>query len=233
MSNRPPDDDPTLLPPEDDEETAFPASENLPGQRESRSGYARMQALVGELLARKDAPEWWTDYLELRAEGWDWRKAVFISWSASPTVGRWPATQEELAQNVLGLKSDRVISKWKADFPEMQLRIEKLAAAPYLKHLRDIVDAGVTAAKIPDSGGFQDRRLAYEITGLYKPKQAREISGPDGGPIETVGAQVVVFIPENGRETPSPLTPASPTPLPEITSPPAPPLKGRGEEGDT
>ncbi len=209
MSERPPDDDPTLPLPEDDEEGAYPASENLPGQPESRAGHAHLFAKISELIARKEEPQWWRDYLVLRSEGWDWRKAVYIAWMSSPMqVGdkkRWPATQEELAQEVLGLKSDRVISKWKRDFPEMQLRIEKLAAAPYLRYARDLVNVNIQMALTPDPGTFQDRKVALEIAGIYKPKQGREISGPDGGPVQSVGASVVVFIPDNGRDAPAAL----------------------------
>ena len=189
MSDLPPDD---LDLPEDEEEEgalheegAFPASENTPGQSASRDSFARMQEKIDELITRKEQPPWWQEYLELRAEGWDWRKAVFIAWSASPTkivrdgitVERWPATQEQLARDVLGLKSDRVIATWKKKYPEMQLRIEQQAAAPYLKHMRDIIDANIVVAMMPDPSAFQDRRMALEVLKVYRPKQTQEING--------------------------------------------------------
>ncbi len=156
------------------------------------------------MIRRKKSPSWWQDYLELRAEGWDWRKAVYIAWASSPAqVGqrpRWPETQEKLAQEVLGLSSDRIISKWKRNFPEMQLRIEQMAAAPVLRNLRDIVDAMVTLAKTPDHNTFNDRRMALEIAGVYKPRQRQELTGPNGGAIETQEAKVVVYLPDNGRD---------------------------------
>lgn len=200
---RPPDDDPTRseMP---DEDGAFPASENTPGQAESRSAYKHMEELLDEQIRRKESPSWWQDYLELRAEGWDWRKAVYIAWAASPAqVGqmpRWPETQEKLAREVLGLSSDRVISKWKQKHPELQLRIEQLAASPILKNLREIVDAMVTLAKTPDHNTFNDRRMALEIAGIYKPKQRQELTGANGGVIETQEAKVVVYLPDNGRD---------------------------------
>ena len=207
MSDLPPDD---LDLPEEEDEEAFPASQNTPGQRASRDSFARLQEKIEELIARKEAPGWREEYLDLRAEGWDWRKAAFIAWSASPTkvitdgveLERWPATQERLAVDVLGLKSDRVIAKWKKKYPELQLRIEQQAAAPYVKHARDLAEVNLKLALTPDPATFNDRKLAMIKAGLYQERTRQEISGPNGGPVEseTRLAQVVIMIPDNGRE---------------------------------
>jgi hypothetical protein len=156
----------------DDPQTAFPASELVPGQAESRSAYARMleqvQHRMQEAGEGEAIPGWWAEYLALRAEGWDWRKAAFIAWAASPVVGRWPETQDELAQQVLGLKSDRVISKWKADNPEMGARIEAMQVAPLMVHRRDVIEALIAVASQHSPTAHQDRKLFLEMTGDYK-----------------------------------------------------------------
>ncbi len=166
----------------------------------SESGRTALNVLKGT----HEQPTWYERFEMLINGGWPWRQAVYIAWASSPAqVGqrpRWPETQEKLAQEVLGLSSDRIISKWKRNFPEMQLRIEQMAAAPVLRNLRDIVDAMVTLAKTPDHNTFNDRRMALEIAGVYKPRQRQELTGPNGGAIETQEAKVVVYLPDNGRD---------------------------------
>jgi len=162
----------------DDASTAFPASEKTPGQRESRDAYA-------ELLKRKTKPKWWQDYLEIRAEhGLDWRKAVWVAWESQPATGRYPKTLEELATHFMGLRSSRVIRKWRQNNPELDNLIAKLQAAPLLKHRRDVIDALIAVAKRKNPESHRDRKLFLEMTGDYKPRRAMELMGEDGGPIE-------------------------------------------------
>ena len=161
----------------DDPETAFPASEATPGQAESRTAYAQMfemvQRRVAEAALRQakgeelTIPTWWAEYLALRAEGWDWRKAAFIAWAAQPVVGRWPETQEELAQQVLGLKSDRVICKWRNENPAIGERIEAMQVAPLMLHRRDVIEALIAVASLDSPSAHQDRKLFLEMTGDY------------------------------------------------------------------
>lgn len=175
----------------DDGEGAFPASEETPGQGESRVAFGAFQ------VTRSECP-WWEDYLELRAEGWDWRKAAFIAWAASPGVGRWPATQEELAEKVLGLTSDRTIRKWREKHSGLGERIETLQVAPLLRHRRDVIDALVAVARDPDPKAHQDRKLFLEMTRDYRPRQQTELTGKDGEKL--AGPQVVVYLPDNRRD---------------------------------
>lgn len=160
-----------------DEETIFPAGPTVPGQSDSRRAYR-------DLLANLETFPWWNDYRELVERGWDWRKAVYIAWSASPAKSRIPATQMELAQQVLGLHSDRVISKWREKQPEMLDEIVRMQAAPLLRHRRDIYDALATSASDPDPKSHSDRKLALEMLGDYKPRQVQQLEGGDT-PIET------------------------------------------------
>src|SRR3989304_9055123 len=69
------------------------------------------------------APKWMEPLLYLLDHNWPWRQAVYIAWAASPRVERWPATQELLATQVLGLTSDRVIAEWRRKKPATQTPI--------------------------------------------------------------------------------------------------------------
>lgn len=120
--------------------------------------------------------DWWREVQELMAEGWDWRKAVYMAWAASPVRARKPATQAELAVNVLGLRSDRTIRRWRESEPAMRERIAALQAAPLLKHRRDIYDALVEAAVDPDPKNHQDRKLALELLGDYQSRSKSDVA---------------------------------------------------------
>ena len=150
----------------------------MPGQAQSRRKYQ-------EILSELKGFDWWVDYLDLVGRGWDWRKAILIAWEASPVKSRVPATQEDLATQILGLASDRVIAKWRKQQPEINDEIARMQAAPLLRHRRDIYDALVTVACDPDPKAHQDRKLALELLGDYKPSQKTEMTGLDGGPIRT------------------------------------------------
>jgi hypothetical protein len=113
----------------------------------------------------RDECEWYEDYLQLRAEGVTWRKAVYIAWASSPASRRWPSTLDKLAQEVLGLKSGRTIRKWREKDPTIDLRIEKMQASPLLRHRRDVYEALVTVAATPDPRGNADRKLYFQLVG--------------------------------------------------------------------
>lgn len=154
----------------DNPETAHPRSEKVPGQEESRTAYQQFQD-----VAEEDAPEWWEAYLELRADGWYWRKAAYIAWAATPTGKRWPETQKELATEVLGLKSARSIRRWKNRDPEIQETIEQMQVAPLMKHRADVIDSLIFVARMKDPKAHSDRKLFLEMTGDYKSKQELDI----------------------------------------------------------
>jgi len=157
------------------------------GQQESRRAYH-------ELLGKLEEFAWWQDYRELVRRGWDWRKAVYIAWAASPAKNRLPASQDELATQVLGLTSDRVIAKWRKSQPEMDDEITRMQAAPLLLHRRDVYDALVASATDPDPKSHQDRKLALELMGDYKPRSQADVA------VTNADASVVIYIPDNGRD---------------------------------
>ncbi len=153
-----------------DDGTLFPASERVQGQAESRRAY-------DDFLRRMEEFGWWQEYQELRGLGWDWRKAVYIAWAASPTQDRWPPTQEWLATEILGLKSDRTIRTWREKHSEIDEMVAALQAAPLLKHRRDIFDALAASASSPDFRHHSDRKLALEMMGDYKPGSHLDVEG--------------------------------------------------------
>jgi hypothetical protein len=113
-------------------------------------------------------PTYYDTYLELVDGGWPRRVAAYIAWAASPRVGRWPETQDKLA-NLLGMTSDRQIAKWRKNNPAIMEKISELQAAPMLKHRADVIEALIRSAVDPDYKSHQDRKLFLEITGDYVP----------------------------------------------------------------
>ena len=139
-------------------ETAFPAGANVPGQAESRTAYQKFLAREGEI-------PWWDDYLMLRQAGHHWRHAAYIAWESSPQRDRWPATQDALAKDVLGLKSARTIRNWRKKYPEMEETIAMMQIAPLMRHRRDVIDALIEVAITPHPKAHSDRKLFLQMTG--------------------------------------------------------------------
>lgn len=113
--------------------------------------------------------DWYAEYEEL-AQRFSWRIAAYIAWYSSPRVGRRPATQMEFAQ-LIGLKSDRIIRKWRNEQPEIEQEIKRVQASPLVDHRRDIYEALVRGA-LDQEKGHQDRKLALELLGDYKAKES-------------------------------------------------------------
>jgi len=157
----------------------FPANERTPGQAASRATYEK---IAGKLRGYP----WFADYESLRAEGLDWRKAVYVAWMALPTGKRQPATQEALATEILGLRSAHTISAWKRKFPELDDMIAALQASPLLKYRAEVFEALGQVASMVDPRAHQDRKLFLEMSGDYKPKAAMEVGGDGGEPIQQV-----------------------------------------------
>jgi hypothetical protein len=118
--------------------------------------------------ARYGEQAWMEDYWELLAEGWDWRKAVYIVWASLPREQRVPGTQLELARKVLGLTSDRRIREWKASNPALEQRVKGLTISALEKARADIIAALIESASDPNPRCTTDRRMALEILDIYK-----------------------------------------------------------------
>lgn len=120
--------------------------------------------------ASEGAVGWMDDYWALISEGWTWRQAVYMLWSAIPKPIRKPKTQSELATQILGLTSDRAIHKWKSN-PALDARIAQLVSRA-LAHARpEIYAALISSATNPNPRSHSDRRLALEMLGDYVPQQ--------------------------------------------------------------
>lgn len=160
-------------------ETAFPVSEQTPGQSRSREAFSAFEK-------QHESCGWWADYAHLRNEGVTWRVAAYIAWASSPLQRRWPATLKELATTVLGLRSDTVIYKWRKMDPTIDARVEAFRAEPLLRYRQDVLAALIDVASTHDPGAHNDRKLFLEMSGDYKPRQAMELSGANGGPVHTL-----------------------------------------------
>ena len=148
---------------------SFPAPPDTPGQRESR-------ATLLQLLDAPEKPAWWQDYLAIR-EAFphfrNWRIYVYIAWAGQPAVARQPRSVQELAAHVLGC-SDRAVRNWQAasygDKPDIAEAIAWVQASPLLRARREIYDALAASAVIIGPKGHNDRKLALEMLGDYRPK---------------------------------------------------------------
>ncbi len=119
----------------------------------------------------EQAGPWLDDYWALISGGWTWRQAVYMIWEAQPPRSRTPKTQSELATMVLGLTSDRMISKWKQDNPAMSARIAKLTVSALAKARAQVIAALAESAKSSNPRSHADRRMFLEMTGDYVPRQ--------------------------------------------------------------
>lgn len=156
--------------------TAFPVPAQTPGQTRSREAFDTFEK-------QHESARWWADYAHLRNEGFTWRIAAYIAWAASPLQMRWPATLKELATKVLGLKSDKVIYKWRRLNPEIEARVEKFRAEPLLRYRTDVLTALIDVASTPSPLSHPDRKMYLEMTGDYKPKAQTVLTGANDGPI--------------------------------------------------
>ena len=120
-------------------------------------------------------PRWWDLYRKLLEGGWPWRVAVYIAWAAQPRKYRWPETQEQLATQCLGLTSDRAISTWRKRNPAIDNTVGMLQGAIIYDNLADAYNAMITVATEPDYKGHQDRKLMFEMAGVYTPRISAEL----------------------------------------------------------
>jgi hypothetical protein len=185
--------------PEDD----FPATENTPGQAESRAARGLLERWLTEQADKP--PAWLALWEELREERapmvgpdgeprlnergevrtrrrWDWRKALYIAWSSLPRSQRKPESLEKLC-DLLGLHSAGTIRNWRRMDPEIDERIARLPRRMLLGHVADVYAALVDVATLADPKAFQDRRLFLELVGEYDPKGTVFLSGPENGPV--------------------------------------------------
>jgi len=120
-------------------------------------------------------PRWFELFKRLHEGGWSWRVAVYIAWAAQPRKYRWPETQELLATTCLGLTSDRAISTWRKKNPTIDSTVGMLQGAIIFDALPDAYDAMIGVATEADYKGHQDRKLMFEMAGVYTPRISAEL----------------------------------------------------------
>ena len=121
-------------------------------------------------IGERDAePKWMELYRRLKDAGWAWRVAVYIAWAAQPKKYRWPETQEELATKCLGLTSDRAIATWRKKNAAIDETVTMLQGSIIFDALPDAMQAMVEVATTANYKGHNDRKLMFEMSGLYVP----------------------------------------------------------------
>lgn len=144
-----------------------------PEEARQISEAARTKIASGELGLKSS--EWFPEYLKLIEQGWPWRVACYIAWAASPKVNRKPSTLQDLATQVLGLASPRVIYTWRRRFPAIDNVIAMMQAAPLWEHRADVLKALADMASKEDYKAHNDRKLFLEMIGDYVPKSKLEL----------------------------------------------------------
>lgn len=141
---------------------------------------AALSALAGMRVHDLDTgkeikPRWLELYERLHEGGWPWRVAVYIAWAAQPRKTRWPETQELLATKCLGLNSDRAISSWRKGNQAIDNTVGMLQGALIYDALPDAYEAMIKVATEADYKGHRDRKLMFEMAGVYTPRISAEL----------------------------------------------------------
>jgi len=156
----------------------------LPGFDDEVPGQDSHGEALRDLFEKRSDVPWMVDYHTLRDEGWDWRKAAYIAWAAMPVDGRWPATQEALARQVLGLNSSRSIRGWRQKNPAIDERVASLLVESLMDARADVIDALKAVASTHAAAAHRDRKLFLEMTQLYKPEMALTLNKAGEDPRE-------------------------------------------------
>jgi len=131
-------------------------------------------------------PSWADMYHQLLNANVRPRIAAYVAWATMPKKYRWPDTQDKLAIEVLGLTSDRAIATWRKKYPEIDMMISELQAEAMLEYRPGAFHALGTVASDPSYRANPDRRLFFEMTKDYTPRQ--KIEGDAGS---TVGHKLL------------------------------------------
>lgn len=72
---------------------------------------------------------------------------------------------------MLGLRSDRTIRAWRQKNPQIDARVASLGAGPLLRYLASAKETLGKMAVKEDYKAHQDRKLYFEMVGVYTPRQ--------------------------------------------------------------
>lgn len=127
----------------------------------------------------QEIPSWADVYHKLLNANVRPRIAAYVAWATMPKKYRWPETQDKLAKEVLGLTSDRAIATWRKKYPEIDMMISELQAEAMLEFRPGAFHALGTVASDPSYRANPDRRLFFEMTKDYTPRQRIEGGGDE------------------------------------------------------
>ncbi len=140
--------------------------------------FIKMLRDAGKLSTDEQIPSWADTYQMLLNAGVRGRIAAYIAWATMPKKFRFPETQDKFAIEVLGLTSDRAIATWRKKYPEIDMMVSELQAEAMLEFRPGAFQALGQVAADPSYRANPDRRLFFEMTGDYTPRQ--KILGDDG-----------------------------------------------------
>ena len=143
--------------------------DHIPTAVEIRESEMAARLALKDRMQTDDLPSWSDMYHRLLQAGWRWRVAAYAAWASTPKDGRWPRTQNELATQVLGLTSDRVIATWNKKFPTLQQVIADLSADDLMDARADVFRTLKTMAKTQDYKNVKYTQIYLEMIGAYVP----------------------------------------------------------------
>ena len=138
--------------------------------------FVKMLQDTGKIEANEEIPSWADVYQQLLNANIRPRVAAYIAWATMPKKYRYPETQDKLAVEFLGLTSDRAIATWRKKYPEIDMMISQLQAEAMLEFRPGAFFALGTVASDPSYRANPDRRLFFEMTKDYTPRQKIENS---------------------------------------------------------
>lgn len=162
---------------EGDSQVVFTTEEKA---RRSMGAKMALEKIYSDREEEDERLEWYETYQKLLESQWPWRIACFVAWASAPKKNRWPKTQDEFAQQVLGLTSDRVIATWRKKSPDIDAAISLLQSATMLEHRADVIKALVDSASNSDHRSNPDRKLFFEMTGDYVPRSRVDLKAEIG-----------------------------------------------------
>jgi hypothetical protein len=144
-------------------------------EREMAAHLALKDRLEGE-----DVPSWAEKYQDFINSNIPWKIAAYIAWSIMVKGRRWPATQDELAREVLGLNSDRRITEWRRKYPYIDQMIASCQTAEMLVYIPGAIEASGKVAARDDYKSTPERRLLYEAVGIIDKDRKLTVEQPSG-----------------------------------------------------